>query len=341
MSRIAFGVRLASGHDGLISIICIDPSKGTALSTLFFYSEQDPAELWSAELQSSLPSDIRVRIYPDFGDPADVEYVLCWQPKAGLLASFPNLKLILSLAAGFDHVLQDPARPAHVPIVRIIDDTLSTMMSEYAVYAVLGFHRFMPQFQSDQSNKIWKKRWPNFTPDTHIGVLGIGAIGSDVAYKLRGLGFQVHGWSRNSKQLEGISCHAGKDGLFEILPQCQQIVVVLPLTSETRGIVNKETLAALPEGAFITNIGRGGHVIDEDLLAALDSGHIGGAFLDVFNQEPLPVDHSYWNHPKVIMTPHVAGEIVPRSCAQSIATNIERHRRGEPLDGIADIERGY
>ena len=242
------------------------------------------------------------------GDPTDIEYVLCWQPKAGLLASFPNLKLILSLAAGFDHVLQDPARPAHVPIVRIIDDTLSTMMSEYAVYAVLGFHRFMPQFQSNQSNKIWKKRWPNFTPDTHIGVLGIGAIGSDVAYKLRGLGFQVHGWSRNSKQLEGISCHAGKDGLFEILPQCQQIVVVLPLTSETCGIVNKETLAALPEGAFITNIGRGGHVIDEDLLAALDSGHIAGAFLDVFNQEPLPVDHSYWNHPKVITMSRV------RSC---------------------------
>ena len=149
-------MRLANGHDGLISIICIEPSKGTALSTLFFYSEQDPAELWSAELQSALPSDIRVRIYPDLGDPADVEYVLCWQPKAGLLASFPNLKLILSLAAGFDHVLQDPARPAHVPIVRIIDDTLSTMMSEYAVYAVLGFHRFMPQFQSNQSNKIWK-----------------------------------------------------------------------------------------------------------------------------------------------------------------------------------------
>ena len=126
-----------------------------------------------------------------------------------------------------------------------------------------------------------------------------------------------------------------------MLPQCQQIVVVLPLTSETRGIINAKTLAALPKGAFLTNIGRGGHVIDEDLLAALNSGNIDGAFLDVFNQEPLPTDHPFWEHPKVIMTPHIAGEIVPRSCAQSIAANIERYRKGEPINGIADIERGY
>ncbi len=315
--------------------------KGAALSALLFYSKQDPAELWLTELQRALPSEIDVRIYPDIGNSADIEYVLCWQPKAGLLASFPNLKLILSLAAGFDHVLQDPDRPKQIPIVRIIDDTLSTMMSEYAVYAVLGFHRFMPHFQSAQIKRTWQKQWPNFTPDTHIGVLGIGAIGSDVALKLKGLNFQVHGWSRSPKQLEGITCHTGEEGLFQMLPQCQQIVVVLPLTSETRGIINAKTLAALPKGAFLTNIGRGGHVIDEDLLAALNSGNIDGAFLDVFNQEPLPTDHPFWEHPKIIMTPHIAGEIVPRSCAQSIAANIERYRNGEPINGIADIERGY
>ena len=166
-----------------------------------------------------------------------------------------------------------------------------------------GFHRFMPQFQSDQSNKIWKKRWPNFTPDTHIGVLGIGAIGSDVAYKLRGP--RLSG-PRLEPQFETTRRH--------FMPRRQRRpfrnTTAMPADRcgftahlETRGIVNKETLAALPEGAFITNIGRGGHVIDEDLLAALDSGHIAGAFLDVFNQEPLPVDHSYWNHPKVIDTP--------------------------------------
>ena len=311
------------------------------MSTLLFYSKHDPAELWLAELQRALPPEVDVRIYPDFGNYEDIEYVLCWQPKAGLLASFPNLRLIFSLAAGFDHVLQDPDRPEQIPIVRIIDDTLSTMMSEYAVYAVLGFHRFMPHFQLAQKNRTWKKKWPNFTPDTHIGVLGIGAIGSDVALKLKGLNFQVHGWSRSPKQLKGITCHAGEDGLFEMLPQCQQIVVVLPLTSETRGIINAKTLAALPKGAFLTNIGRGGHVIDEDLLAALNSGNIDGAFLDVFHQEPLPTDHPFWEHPKVIMTPHIAGEIVPRSCAQSIAVNIKRYRKGKPIDGIADIERGY
>jgi glyoxylate/hydroxypyruvate reductase A len=215
------------------------------------------------------------------------------------------------------------------------------MMSEFAAYAVLGFHRYMPAFHADQRNKVWGRRWPQYTPETHIGVLGIGAIGTDVAQKLQTLGFQVHGWSRTEKYLDGVICHAGESGLFEMLPQCQQIVSVLPLTTETKGIINNRTIAALPQGAYITNIGRGSLVVDEDLLAALESGHIAGAFLDVFNEEPLPTEHSYWDHPNVIITPHIAGEIVPQSCAHSIATNIRRYRSGEQVQGIADLERGY
>ena len=311
------------------------------MSALLYYSEQDPAELWSEELRKALPKNIAVRLYPELGNAEDIEFALCWQPKPGMLAGLPNLKLIFSMAAGFDHVLQDPQRPPNVPIVRIIDNTLSTMMSEFAAYAVLGFHRYMPEFHTGQRNKVWGRRWPRYTPETHIGVLGIGAIGADVARKLLALGFQVHGWSRTEKSLDGVTCHTGESGLFEMLPQCHQIVSVIPLTAETKGIINKRTLAALPQGAYITNIGRGGHVVDEDLLAALKSGHIAGAFLDVFNEEPLPTDHPYWDHPNVIMTPHIAGEIVPRSCAHSIAANIERYRRGEQVHGIADLDRGY
>lgn len=282
-----------------------------------------------------------MRLHPDIGDPTEVEFVLCWQPEPGLFASLPNLKLIFSMAAGFDHVLQDPSRPGHVPIIRIIDETLTTMMSEFAVYAVLGFHRYMPEFHRDQLEGLWQRRWPRFTTDTHIGVLGIGAIGSDVAQKLSVFGFQVHGWSRTEKPLDGIICHHGRDGLFKILSECEQVVSVLPLTEETTGIFNAETLNAMPRGSYITNIGRGGHVVDEDLLTALESGQIAGAFLDVFNDEPLPNDHPYWKHPKVVMTPHIAGEIVPRSCAKSIATNIELFREGHALIGIADLDRGY
>ena len=311
------------------------------MSALLYYSEQDPAELWSQELRKALPEDIDVRLYPELGNAEEIEFALCWQPKPGMLAGLPSLKLIFSMAAGFDHVLQDPQRPPNVPIVRIIDNTLSTMMSEFAAYAVLGFHRYMPAFHADQRNKVWGRRWPQYTPETHIGVLGIGAIGTDVAQKLQTLGFQVHGWSRTEKYLDGVICHAGESGLFEMLPQCQQIVSVLPLTTETKGIINNRTIAALPQGAYITNIGRGGHVVDEDLLAALESGHISGAFLDVFNEEPLPTEHSYWDHPNVIITPHIAGEIVPQSCAHSIATNIRRYRSGEQVQGIADLERGY
>lgn len=311
------------------------------MPALLYYSEQDPAELWAAELRKALPADIEVRLHPDVGDLEDIQFALCWRPKPGLLAQLPNLKLIFSMAAGFDHILQDPQRPHQIPIVRIIDETLSTMMSEFAVYAVLGFHRYIPAFNEDQRNKVWGRRWPNFTPDTHIGVLGIGAIGSDVAHKLRALGFRVHGWSRTQKSLDGITCHAGESGLHEMLPKCQQIVCVLPLTAETEGIINKETLGILPEGAYVTNIGRGGHIVDDDLLAALESGHVAGAFLDVFNEEPLPKDHPYWTHPNVIITPHIAGEIVPRSCVHSIAANIARFRKGEPVQGIADLDRGY
>lgn len=311
------------------------------LSALLYYSKQDPAELWADELRKALPKDIDVRLHPEIGDPGEVDFALCWQPEPGLLASLPNLKLIFSMAAGFDHVLQDPARPQHVPIIRIIDETLSTMMSEFAVYAVLGFHRYMPEFHRDQRDRTWQRRWPRFTADTHVGVLGLGAIGTDVAQKLAVFGFQVHGWSRTEKVLDGITCHYGDDGLSAMLPQCHQIVSVLPLTRETAGLLNKETLGALPRGAYVTNIGRGGHVVDEDLLKALESGQIAGAFLDVFNEEPLATDHPYWSHPNVVMTPHIAGEIVPRSCAKSIAANIERFREGDAVIGVADLERGY
>ena len=253
---------------------------------------------------------------------------------------FPKLEADLVACCRIRSCTPGSARPAHVPIVRIIDDTLSTMMSEYAVYAVLGFHRFMPQFQSDQSNKIWKKRWPNFTPDTHIGVLGIGAIGSDVAYKLRGLGFQVHGWSRNPKQLEGISCHAGKDGLFEILPQCQQIVVVLPLTSETRGSSTKRHWRPYLKVPSLRILAVAG-MSSTKTFSQRWTRAISAAPFSMFSTKSLCrsiilIGTTQGHHD----TP-CRGRDRARSCAQSIAANIERYRRGEPLDGIADIERGY
>ncbi|MDP6345155.1 MAG: glyoxylate/hydroxypyruvate reductase A [Alphaproteobacteria bacterium] len=310
------------------------------MTTLLFSSFQDPPELWLPALRAEMP-DVEVRVDPEVGDPAEIDYALVYWPPKGLLASLPNLRAILSIAAGCDHILADPQLPAQLPIVRMVDDYLAAMMAEYAVYAVLHFHRDMDDYRAEQLQGVWNRRWPLYTPETDVGILGLGAIGADCAGKLLAMGFRVHGWSRSPKAIEGVICHAGEAGLLEMLGRCRYLVCVLPLTDETQGIVNARTLAAMPEGSYLINIARGGHVVDADLLAALDGGHIAGAFLDVFNDEPLPPEHPYWHHPKVWMTPHVAGELVPRSCAKAVAATIRRDQAGEPLLHLLDKERGY
>ena len=310
------------------------------MTVLLWSSPDDPADIWIPELTRCL-SDGEVRTAPEFGDQSEIDYALVWKPETGMLASLPNLKVIFSIAAGVDHILADAERPEHLPIVRMIDPFLRNMMSEYAVLGVLYYHRYMPEYRLEQGDEVWDRRWPNYTPECHVGVLGLGDIGQDVAQKLGALGFPVHGWSRTPHEIAGLACHDGAEGLREMLPQCRYLVCVLPLTDATRGVINAETLALLPEGAVVVNLGRGGHVVDDDLLAGLDSGHLRGAFLDVYNAEPLAPGHPYWQHPKVVMTPHVAGEIVPRSAAKTVIDNIARHQRGEAMIGTLNLERGY
>ncbi|MBT4487573.1 MAG: glyoxylate/hydroxypyruvate reductase A, partial [Rhodospirillaceae bacterium] len=240
-----------------------------------------------------------------------------------------------------DHILADPDLPPDLPIVRMVDDYLAAMMAEYAIYGVLHFHRDMHYYRQEQLASRWSRGWPLYTPDTAVGILGLGAIGGDCAAKLGALGFQVHGWSRGPKTMAGVSCHHGAEGLLEMAAQCRYLVCVLPLTDETRGIINGDLVSAMPRGGYVINIARGGHQVDEDLLAALDSGQLGGVFLDVFNEEPLPSIHPLWLHDKVWMTPHVAGELMPRSCAKSVAANIRRIEAGEPVPDLFDKTRGY
>jgi len=310
------------------------------MTTLLFQSPEDPVDLWTEALRDYMP-ELDLRVYPDIGDPADIDYALVYKPPPGLLATLPNLRVILSIAAGCDHILADPDRPVHLPIVRMVDDNLRDMMSEYAIYAVLHFHRDFDDYRRDQPNGVWDRRWPVYTPESAVGVLGTGAIGRDVAAKFRALGFPVHGWSRSPKQIDGVTTHHGDAGLMQMLGQVRYLVCVLPLTDATRGIINAKTLSAMPPQSYVVNIGRGGHVVDDDLLSALASGQISGAFLDVFNTEPLPPEHPYWSHPNVWTTPHIAGELVPRSCARSVVRNIRRHLAGEPLENLLDLDAGY
>ena len=300
----------------------------------------DPHE-WVGHLQTHLP-DLEVRLWPDLGERDDIEFALVWDPPPGELRRCRNLKVIFALGAGVDDVLDpDPYLPEGVPVARLTDESLSRQMTEYVLYTVLHFHRMMPAFAQMRSERRWVTL-PGIEPaDRRVGIMGAGVIGGAAARQLARLGFDVLGWTRRPKQIENVRGFHGHDQLNQFLAQTDILVCVLPLTVETRGIINAQTLSALPRGAYVINVARGGHVVDEDLLAALDSGHIAGAALDCFNQEPLPPDHRYWDHQQVLLTPHVAGEGVVRSMTAHIAENIVRSREGRPLLGLVDREAGY
>lgn len=305
-----------------------------------YISRDTDGQLWKKALEAAL-GPIDFRTLDNLGDKASIEVVLAWKPPAGLIASFPNVKLIVSLGMGVDHLLADDRLPEGVPIVRIMDDGLVGQMSEYALYWALRHHRDIEKYAASQRAKIWKVE--DFVDTLHrrIGILGLGTIGQDTAKKFAALGFPTAGWSRTKKSLPGIETFHGPDGLARVLAQSDILVNVLPLTRDTRGLLDAKFFAALPKGAYLINMARGGHVVDEALLAALDSGHLSGAALDVFNQEPLPPEHPYWAHPKVQVTPHIAGATNPRTASPGVIENIRNIRAGKPLINTVDPKSGY
>jgi glyoxylate/hydroxypyruvate reductase len=309
---------------------------------LLFSSKGDDPSRWRAELGARLP-DLEFRVWPDqIGDPLEIEYALAWRPKPGALRAYPNLKAIFSLGAGVDHLFRDPELPAGVPVVRLVDKALTRNMTEYVLHWVLHHHRGFRQYAKLQRRGEWRTLpIPDPPERKRIGIMGLGVLGSAVARALLGLGFTVAGWSRTSKHIDGVESFAAEAGLAPFLGRLDVLVCLLPLTPETDGIIDRQTFSTLPAGAYLINVARGGHVIEDDLLAALDSGHLAGATLDVFRQEPLPEDHPFWGHPSVVVTPHVASQTDPRSAADEVAANIRRIRAGEPPINIADPAKGY
>ena len=305
-----------------------------------YISRDTDGVLWKKVLEAGLgPLDFR-RL-DSLGDKADIEVALAWKPASGLLASFPNLKLIVSLGMGVDHLLSDHKLPAGVPITRIMDDGLIGQMSEYALYWALRHHRDIDKYAASQRARTWKVE--DFVDTIHrrIGILGLGTIGQDTAKKFAALGFPTAGWSRTAKSLPGIKAFHGADGFMRLLAESDILVNVLPLTRETHGILDAKAFAALPKRAYVINMARGGHVVDDALLAALNSTHLSGAVLDVFNQEPLPAEHPYWTHPKVHVTPHIAGATNPRTASPGVIENIKRLRSGRELLHCIDPKAGY
>jgi glyoxylate/hydroxypyruvate reductase len=307
---------------------------------LLFRSTVDSAARWRAQL-TRLTQELEVRVWPEIGNRAEIDYALVWRPEPGFLASLPNLKLILSLGAGVDHLLGDPQLPSHIPIVRLVDPHMTAAMSEYVVLQVLRLHRRDLDYRTQQEAGVWRELDQQNAAERRVGILGLGKLGQDAANKLTTLGFDVAGWSRSEKSLAGIASYAGVPALALLLGRSEIVVCLLPLTPETKRILNASSLALMPKGAALVNAARGAHLVEDDLLAALASGQISAAVLDVFREEPLPAGHPFWHHPRVIVTPHVAAFTNPTTAAPIILDNIRRFEDGRPLLNQVDPARGY
>lgn len=288
-------------------------------------------------LVQALP-DTRIEIWPDMADVAAVEFVVVWKQPPGSLATLPNLKAIQCFGAGVDAILADTTLPA-LPIARIVDPTLSQTMVRYLDGVVSHYRLRLDVFNRQQQQTLWQPKSPR--PIAHICLLGLGELGSAAARHFVQQGYQVSGWARTAKQLAGIQCYNGAQGLASALAQADVVICLLPLTPATESLLGSEFFHQLKAGTIFINVARGAIVDDEALLAALNNGQLQAACLDVFRQEPLPAQHPFWHHPNILITPHVSAVTNVSTVVAQIAENYRRSQRGEALLNKVDISKGY
>jgi glyoxylate/hydroxypyruvate reductase len=307
---------------------------------LLFYSDVDDPRPWRSALTQAIP-ELDFRVWPQSERLEEIDYALVWRPPPGMLAQLPRLKAILSLGAGVDNIFSDSALPRRVPITRMVDAGLAGQMSEYAVYGVLHFHRNMDQYAEQQRRAQWRQLPAVPAHERTIGVMGLGVLGADFARKAAALGFRILGWSRTARQLPEVTVLHGEAALADFLGAAQILVNFLPLTPQTEGILDGKLFGRLPRGACLINIARGAHLVETDLLQALDQGQIAGAMLDVYRQEPLPAEHPFWKHPRIVLTPHIAAQAIASLMVEQVVDNIRRIERGQVPSGLVDRQRGY
>lgn len=296
-------------------------------------------EVWRRAFAAAMP-ELEVRVWPEAGDPTAIDIAAVGALPPGALAKLPNLRLILSLTAGVDTLLSDPNLP-DVPIARTADPDGDAMMNETALLHVLRHHRSMPDYLAAQQRGEWIRQPIKAARERPVGVMGLGAVGLAIAKTLASIGFPVAGWVRQPRSADGIEIFSGAGQFNAFLARSEILLNLLPLTPQTHGIVNAATLTALPNGAAFINLGRGDHVVEADLIATLDSGHLAATTLDVYPVEPLPKDSPLWRHPKITVMPHVARRLVPEQIASRICTMIRDFRAGRPLAQTVDRKRGY
>ena len=298
-------------------------------------------KVWCQWVQSELP-EIDVRVYPDVGNENEIEYAVVWKHPHGILKRYPNLKAILSLGAGVDHILSDPDLPKGLPIVRLVDEKLTHEMCFHALHWVLHFHSGHYLYMKQQLDRKWQQHGSIQPENRTVGIMGLGNIGRGIGDLLVNQGFKVLGWGANQKSSLGdIKYFFGKEQLSDFLVKTNILINILPFSKDTKNILRKEQLQFLPRGSFIINMGRGGIINEADLLSLLDENHITAAALDVFEQEPLPTNNPLWSHSSVYITPHIAGQSNPKSSAKTIAENIRRLEDGKMPFPIYNIIKGY
>lgn len=307
--------------------------------SILYRSDALRAAAWAQYFAEHAP-DLEFRVWPDAGNLKEVEYLIAWQVPPDFVAQMPNLKVLFSSGAGIDHV-DLSAVPAHVPLVRMVEPGIINGMVEYVSLAVLALHRDFFDYVAHKAARSWKPLEVPPASARTVGVMGLGSLGCAVLERLAAYGFRLRGWNRSPRTIAGVETFAGGEQLRPFLAGCDVLICLLPLTSATQGILDRKLFDALPTGAALINVGRGPHLVDADLLAALDAGHISRAILDVTEPEPLPPEHPFWTHPCVFVTPHVASMTQPETAAPILLENIHRHRRGEPLVGVVDRRRGY
>ena len=307
---------------------------------ILFHAKDSNHDAWLAALNAALPH-AQVRVW-QAGDNAPADYAVVWKPPAAMLQGRTDLKGIFNLGAGVDAILQlGDALPAGVPIVRLDDAGMAVQMAEYVTHAVLRYFRRLDAFDAQARKGQWGFLKPHEKAAFTVGLLGLGVLGTRIAAALAHFDFPLRGWSRSMKTVPGMTCHAGEQGLDAFLRGTRVLVCVLPLTDDTRGIVNRANLAKLPEGAYLINVARGAHVVEEDLLALVREKHIAGATLDVFEQEPLPPAHPFWQEPRITVTPHMAALTLCGDSVRQIAAKMRAMERGEPIAGVVDMTKGY
>ena len=307
--------------------------------TLLYRADPERGREWQAYFAVQAP-DIDFRIWPDIGDIEDVRYLATWESPADFIAGLPNLEMLFSIGAGIDQ-FDMTSIPAHVAVARMIEPGIAEGMVEYCSFATLALHRHIPDYRIAQAEGRWAPIKLVPAAERRVGVMGLGNLGRAVLERLKAFGFPLSGWSRSAHAIEGVDCFAAEAGLPAFLARCDILICLLPLTPDTRGILCRETFNRLPKGAAIVNAGRGGHLVEQDLLSALDAGQISDAILDVMEPEPPFAEHSFWHHPHIMITPHIASMTDADGGAQALIANIRRHRAGKPVEGLVRRELGY